>query len=686
MPKLADKLRPFEVMGSADFTFAAGDDDGKQKRPTFKINAYDGAPMRVAYYYRPVIIDLAGLRANPTIPILLEHDREQIVGQGEPKITAKKIGVTGAVTGRDEASQRVTDHAQDGFKWGASVGVSPEALDDVGEGESVKVNGRSWKGPLTVVKQARLGEVSFVVIGACETATVEIKAARAAVNGDSDMDFNAWLQAAGIDPESLNEDETKAKRAEYDAEMKASTPKPAPKSKKPAPKQIPAPAPDEVNAAVSEMREEAAAESRRIASIRKICAGQHPDIEAKAIEEGWNAERVELEQLRASRPQAPAVHSRDNPITGQVLEAACMLTAGLTNVEQAHDEQTLEAAGRRFRGGIGLQELLLEAAWANGYTGRVTRPNKELMRYAFGQDIQAGFSTIGIDGILSNVANKFLLEGFFMIERVWRTIAAIRNVSDFKAVTSYRLVGKDQYEEVGPTGELKHGTLGEETYTNKAKTYGLMLTVTRQDIINDDLGAITTVPRKLGRGSGLKLNDVFWAKFLANTAFFKAANKNYFTGAGTALGIDGLTQAEQAFMDQVDTDGKPIGFMPAILLVPTALSAMSAQLNKSLEMRDTTTDIKYPINNPHAGKFRPEVSRYLGNTSYTGNSSKAWYLLADPSDVAVIEVAFLNGQESPTIESAEADFNVLGIQMRGYHDFGVELQDPRSGVKMKGEA
>jgi hypothetical protein len=48
-------------------------------------------------------------------------------------------------------------------------------------------------------------------------------------------------------------------------------------------------------------------------------------------------------------------------------------------------------------------------------------------------------------------------------------------------------------------------------------------------------------------------------------------------------------------------------------------------------------------------------------------------------------VAFLNGQEAPTIESAEADFNVLGVQMRGYHDFGVNLQDNRGGVKSAGQ-
>ena len=156
---------------------------------------------------------------------------------------------------------------------------------------------------------------------------------------------------------------------------------------------------------------------------------------------------------------------------------------------------------RRFRGGIGLQELLLEAAWANGYTGRNFRDSRAVLRFAFGHDVEAGFSTIDIGGILSNVANKFLLEGFFSVERTWRNICAVRNVSDFKTVTSYRLIGKDQYEQVAPGGELKHGTLGEEQYSNKADTYGLMLSIDRRDIINDDLGAITTVPRKLGRGS-----------------------------------------------------------------------------------------------------------------------------------------------------------------------------------------
>ena len=100
-----------------------------------------------------------------------------------------------------------------------------------------------------------------------------------------------------------------------------------------------------------------------------------------------------------------------------------MLTAKLEGIEKHFDEPTLEAARRRFRGGIGLQELLLEAAWANGYTGRNFRDSRSVLRFAFKPELEAGFSTVDIGGILSNVANKFLLEGFFSVERTWRDIS-----------------------------------------------------------------------------------------------------------------------------------------------------------------------------------------------------------------------------------------------------------------------
>jgi len=666
------KQPDFVTMVASPTIEAAGGDAGDL--PRFNMVAYTGGTMRIAGFPHPVVVDLAGL-AIPAqnLPIRLDHERRQGVGHTQRiAIEDGKLLAEGLISRDTSWARDVARSGAKGFPWQASIGAQVVEAEFVPAGGRVQVNGQEFTGPVHVVRKAVLKEISFV---------------------DSGADGGTSAKVAAQDASEQNQETTmKTDVKDLPTGQAGDERKTADGGQEDSPK-VEAKA-DEVQTLtaddpVADMRARAAAETKRIAAIRKVCDGDHADIEAKAIEEGWDATRCELEVLRASRPKAPAVHVRDDDgVTGQVLEAACLMTGGITgdDVLKTHGEKTVEAADTRFRGGIGLQELLLEAAWANGYTGRSFRDSRSVLRYAFAHRVEAAFSTIDIGGILSNVANKFLLEGFFGVERVWRNICAVRNVSDFKTVTSYRLIGKDQYEIVAPGGELKHGSLGEESYTNKADTYGLLLSVDRRDVINDDLGAITTVPRKLGRGSGLKINDVFWTIFLGNSAFFKTANKNYISGADTALTIDGLTKSEVTFMDQVDGDGKPIGVMPVLMLVPTGLSALGTQLFKSLELRDTTASTKYPVANPHQGKYRVEVSRYLANASYTGNSAKAWYLLADPNDLPVIEVAFLNGQESPTIETAEADFNVLGVQMRGYHDFGVALQDPKGGVKAKGEA
>jgi len=655
---------------------------GKPRNRRFTMVAYTGGSMRIAGFSYPVVVDLAGLDlARASFPVFVGHqqDPDYLLGQADRvEVVGTNLVASGDVIDVAPKARQVVEAHDRGFRWQASIGALVLAREFVPEGRTVNVNGSALSGPFIVARKAELGEISFVFSGADRNTSATIAAGKAGKE-NAIMDENVKDNTDVVEGKEPSAPEGKEQTGAEKIEAQAGTATGAP----------------DAGAAVmtdpvADMRARAAAEQERIAAVRKVCGSgdQHAEIAAKAIAQGWDVTRTELEVLRANRPKAPAAHVPDNTMTGAVLEAACMLTGGVKgdDLQASYGEKAVDAADKRFRGGIGLQELLLEAAWANGYDGRNFRDSRGVLRFAFRPDVQAGWSTIDIGGILSNVANKFLLEGFFSVERTWRNICAVRNVSDFKTVTSYRLIGRDQYEIVAPGGELKHGTLGEESYTNKADTYGLLLAIDRRDIINDDLGAITTVPRKLGRGSGLKINDIFWTVFLANSGFFKTANKNYLTGTDTVLSIDGLTKAEVAFLDQVDSDGKPIGIMPAIVLVPTALSAIGTMLYKSLEIRDTTASTKYPVANPHQGKFRTEVSRYLANSAYTGNSAKAWYLLADPADLPVIEVAFLNGQESPTIETADADFNVLGVQMRGYHDFGVALQDPKGGVKSKGEA
>ena len=636
-PRAGEGPREFQIVAAAgDLQWIdAATAEGQSAKPRrFQMTAYTGGPMQLNGWRYPVVVDLAGLQASAKPKVFLEHDRAARVGHiDQVQLSESTLGVTGVVSASGKAAQEVLADAANGFPWQASIGARATDVEWVPEGGSAKANGKVFQGPVNIARKAVLGEVSFVALGADDNTS-------AAIAANKETTMPQTTEPAVTTPVSAADGAVQTPEA---------------------------------------IRAQAAAEMKRISAIQKLCGSKHGEIAAKAVEENWDATRTELEVLRADRPTAPAAHIPDHTVTDDILLAAACQAARLPGHEKLFEARTLDASHKAFRGRLGLQRLLMEGAWANGYGGRTFDDDRD-------GALRAAFSTFRLPGILQNIANKFLLAGFMSVESAWQQIAATRPVRDFKTVTSYRMTGAFEYDEVGPDGELKHGQVDEENFTNQAKTYGKMFSVTRTDLINDDLGALTSLPQRIGRGGALKLNKVFWATFLGNAAFFTAARANYKEGADTALSIDGLTAAELLFLEQKDAEGSPLGIVPRVLLVPPALLVRGTQLMQSTDVRDTTANTKYLTNNPHAGKFSVVYSAYLANATLTGNSAKAWYLLADPNDLPVIEVAFLNGQQTPTVERADADFNVLGIQFRGYFDFGVALQDYRGGVKLKGEA
>jgi phage major head subunit gpT-like protein len=452
---------------------------------------------------------------------------------------------------------------------------------------------------------------------------------------------------------------------------------------------------------VKTQRAAAAAEAKRIAAVT-TAAAKFPEIQASAIEQGWTVEKTELEVLRKDRPTAPAGHIRNIEASGLVLEAALCNTMGHKDVEKRFEPKVLEAAHRDYRN-LSLQGLLMIAACANGYAGRVGERihngnvHDVLLHALPGRMVKAGFSTVNLPGIFSNVANKELLLGYTEEDQTWREIAQVKRVNDFKAATSYRLLDNMEYEEVPAGGKIPHGTVGEESYTRQAKTYAKMFSLTRQDIINDDLGAFDDLRTRLGRGAAKKLNNVFWTEFMDNSTFYTAARANYITGATTTLLVDGvgLQAALLAFMklrspveDGSKRVGDNFGGRAEILLVPPELSFAADRLYQSTNVNTGGSSTAESVGNAniHARKYRPVVCNWLSDTNFTGNSSTAWYLFRNPRVLAPVVVSFLNGQETPTVESAEADFNELGIQFRGFHDFGCDSADYLAGIKSKGAA
>jgi len=153
------------------------------------------------------------------------------------------------------------------------------------------------------------------------------------------------------------------------------------------------------------------------------------------------------------------------------------------------------------------------------------------------------------------------------------------------------------------------------------------------------------------------------------------------TGKDSAFGVKGLDGAIAKLRKQTDQDGNPIKARPRFVAVPPDLEATATQIYTSnVLLIAGDTDKIIGANNPHANKYEPIVSEYL-----TGNGdTSAWYLIADPMDIAAFCVALLRGQTEPTIEETSPDPKYLGTLWRGYFDFGVALVDPRGAVKNAG--
>lgn len=243
--------------------------------------------------------------------------------------------------------------------------------------------------------------------------------------------------------------------------------------------------------AFDKLRAEIAAETARTIKIRRACAGRHDELEAKAIAEGWDASRVELEVLRATRPAAPTIQATDLTKHGRALEAAICFSAGIAESELAkrYDADTLDAAQGRDLRGAGIHSLIYEVIQASGGHVRLGRVDNDTIRAALVADRQlnasAGFSTISLSGILSNVANKAMLAAYEAVASVASRFCAETDVNDFKQVTRYRLTGAGVFEKVGPDGELKHATLSENNYAQRARIhrrgFGTAAIGTRED-------------------------------------------------------------------------------------------------------------------------------------------------------------------------------------------------------------
>jgi hypothetical protein len=674
---LAAASQPFVLNATATVQIEAAAAADPNAPVNVTIDAYNGGVMSVGGI-GPLVCDVTGVEASGPVVLLDGHTNTLAATLGSATVQAvngERLAAAGRISRTNAIAATAIRLASEGVPLQASIGAEPiEPPVRIRPGQSIDVNGRTiTAGPagFLLFKATRLRHIAILPNGADASTTVSIAAA--AANNEGAMEFQAWVESLGFVYADLTTEQLAALQVAYDEVKDDETATTTTTEETPAEPVAAASDP------VASIRAAAAAEATRIGMIQAACGEKHSSIAAKAIAEGWDKNKVELEVIRASRPHLPAIHARENTVNTKIIEASLCMGAGIPVESAGYSEETLDRAHKLRRRGLRWHAEQIAAS-----KGVSIDADPGTLPW-----IQAAFSTSELSGIVGNVANKALQTAFQMSPSVAEQIAAKRSHNNFYANTVYSLALNGELQVVSKDGELKHLRMSEESRTRQVQTRGAVLSITRADLINDDLNAFADNAQALGRKAAHSREKALFQALNATgngASFFTAARGNYFEGAATNLQSSSLATAVQLFRDQVGPDGLPVMVEPSILLVPTALEVTAKELMSSQYLLGPTA-AKNPSANVWQGAFTPLVSTWLGSSAISG-SSTAWYLLGNPADVAAIEIAYLAGQETPNVEFFGMDTNpeVLGVSWRVFYDFGVALGEYRAGVKSKGAA
>jgi len=282
--------------------------------------------------------------------------------------------------------------------------------------------------------------------------------------------------------------------------------------------------------------------------------------------------------------------------------------------------------------------------------------------------------------LLENAMHKVLQNAYATQADTWTRFCAKGSVSDFREHNRYRLGSFGNLDGLSEAGEFKNKNIpdGEKSKIS-ATTKGNVINLTRQSIIDDDMGVFVNFAANLGRAARrtieadvyalLALNGGLGPALLDGKTLFHADHGNIGAGAGMSVAA---IEADRVLMGKQMDIGKNdfLDLRPEVLLTALALGGTARVINDAQYDPDTANKLQRP--NMVRGLFNDIVdSPRLNGTRR--------YMFANPLQAPVIEVAFLNGEENPFLES-ENGFTVDGVRWKVRMDYGVAAVDYRGAV------
>lgn len=430
-------------------------------------------------------------------------------------------------------------------------------------------------------------------------------------------------------------------------------------------------APESINA--DQVRAEAiAAERTRTSEITALCKRHNVALADKLIADGATVEQARAAVLEHLATRDAAGTAARTSHIETVQDETDTRRAAVENAilnRAAPGKHKLDEAGRQFRG-MSLLELgrsLLEAQGIN------TRGMNKLQLAE-----RAMHGTGDFPAILANVANKTLRAAYESAPQTFRPFTKQATAPDFKSIQRTQVGDAPTLKKVNEHGEFTYGTIGEGKETYQLATYGRIIAITRQAIINDDLGAFTDMPAKFGRAAANLESDIVWGIVTANAALadgvalFHADHGNL-AAANAAIAVASLGIGRAAMRKQTSLDGQLINVMPQYLLVPAALETVAQQYTSAAYVSTKGADI-----NPFASTLQ-----VIAEPRLDANSATAWYLAADPAQIDTIEYCYLDGNEGVYLETRNG-FEVDGMEIKARLDFAAKAIDHRGLWKNAG--
>lgn len=282
--------------------------------------------------------------------------------------------------------------------------------------------------------------------------------------------------------------------------------------------------------------------------------------------------------------------------------------------------------------------------------------------------------------LLGALVNKVIVSNYNGFQDTWSRWCRIGNVPDFKNTHRLKLSGVGNLLSKLENGEYVAGILSDaETETVKAATKGRHLIISREMIINDELNVLQSMAEILGTAAARTIEADVYSLLLSGSgagptmadgnALFSVAHNNL-AGTPAAVSHISFAAAYEAMAKQTDKQGNILAIKPMFILSSMQNAWAAAALLESEEIRDNTSNAKFAVRNPMLGVITRDF--VVGSPYVTGTN---WYLVADPKQAPAFEVAFLNGNTAPTIESETSLGGNLKYLVR--HDYGIAAIDYR---------